>query len=91
MKEVSYHPVILTSMAAICKAFGVGKQRVKEWQKAGAPIVAEGEGEKRRYSAEAMRLQLWRESQSRGGQGTVRQGGGCVIHAGDIANPVKPV
>lgn len=57
-----YAPTILSSMAAICKAFGVGKERVKEWQKAGAPIVVDGDGEKRRYSAEVMRLQMWRES-----------------------------
>lgn len=58
---VVYHPTILCSMAEICEVFGVGPKMVKVWIKKGAPIAMEGEGAKIRYSAEAARLQAWRE------------------------------
>lgn len=61
---VVYVPTILRSMAEICKTFGVGNRRVIEWVVAGAPIAVEGEGAKMRYSAELIRLQLWREEQT---------------------------
>ncbi|MBO6171558.1 MAG: MerR family transcriptional regulator [Desulfovibrio sp.] len=62
---VVYSPDILASMAEICKRFKVGEKQVRAWYKAGAPIAVDGEGSKTRYSAEAMRLQMWREEQSR--------------------------
>lgn len=64
MMAIIYAPQILKSMGEICKAFGVGDRRVMEWINAGAPIAVEGEGAKVRYSAEMLRLQMWRETQS---------------------------
>lgn len=63
---VVYAPTILRSMAEICDAFGVGVKRVRSWAESGAPIVVEGEGAKRRYSAEAAELHAWRVMESRG-------------------------
>jgi len=60
---VTYEPRILRSMAEICKVFGVAKETVREWKNMGAPISVENGG-KMRYSAEVMRLQLWREKLS---------------------------
>ena len=54
---VVYAPMILRSLAEIKEAFGVGERQIKLW----APIAVEGEGSKVRYSAEAVRLQVWRE------------------------------
>lgn len=65
---VIYQPEILPSMAAICKRFNVGEKQVKFWLSSGAPIAIEGDGNKTRYSAESMRLQLWREAQSKNAQ-----------------------
>jgi len=62
---VIYQPEILPSMAAICRRFCVGERQVKLWLSAGAPIATEGDGSRVRYSAEAMRLQLGRERQSK--------------------------
>ncbi len=65
MAEISYKPDILASMAEICERFKVGEKQVKAWYKAGAPIAIDGDGKKARYSTETMRLQMWRERQSR--------------------------
>ena len=62
MKTVVYLPKILRSMAEIRNEFSVGEKQVKAWVDAGAPIVVEGTGYKARYSTEALRLQVWRES-----------------------------
>ena len=58
---VVYAPMILRSLAEIKEAFGVGERQIKLWVQQGAPIAVEGEGRKVRYSAEAVRLQVWRE------------------------------
>lgn len=59
---IVYVPTLLRSMKEICKAFGVGERQVKQWVKQGAPIAVEGKDTKTRYSAELIRLQIWRES-----------------------------
>lgn len=61
---VSYSPKILRSLVEIKEVFGVGERRIKLWVRQGAPIAVEGEGRKR-YSAEAIRLQVWREGRER--------------------------
>lgn len=58
---VVYAPRILRSLAEIKEAFGVGERQIKLWVRQGAPIAVEGEGRRMRYSAEAVRLQVWRE------------------------------
>ncbi len=58
---VVYAPMILRSLAEIKEAFGVGERQIKLWVRQGAPIAVEGEGSKARYSAEMVRLQVWRE------------------------------
>ena len=58
---VVYAPMILRSLSEIKEAFGVGERQIKLWVQQGAPIAVEGEGSKVRYSAEAVRLQVWRE------------------------------
>lgn len=58
---VVYAPRILRSLAEIKETFGVGERQIKLWVQQGAPIAVEGEGRKVRYSAEAVRLQVWRE------------------------------
>ena len=62
---VVYAPKILRSLAEIKEAFGVGERQITLWVRQGAPIAVEGEGRRMRYSAEAVRLQVWRESLSR--------------------------
>lgn len=62
---VVYAPKILRSLAEIKEAFVVGERQIKLWVRQGAPIAVEGEGRRMRYSAEAVRLQVWRESLSR--------------------------
>ena len=62
---VVYAPKILRSLAEIKEAFGVGERQIKLLVRQGAPIAVEGEGRRMRYSAEAVRLQVWRESLSR--------------------------
>ena len=59
---VVYAPRILRSLAEIKEAFGVGERQIKLWVRQGAPIAVEGEGRRMRYSAEAVRLQVWREA-----------------------------
>ena len=59
-QEITYTPRILRSMAEICVEMGVGEQMVLSWVSAGAPIAVEGAKNRRRYSAEAAALQLWR-------------------------------
>lgn len=59
---IVYVPTLLRTMSEICKAFGVGEKQVKQWVKQGAPIAVEGKDTKTRYSAELIRLQIWRES-----------------------------
>lgn len=61
MEQVTYVPKILKSMREICEEMGVGEKVVRRWVSCGAPIAVEGQGTKARYSAELMRLQLWRE------------------------------
>ena len=58
---VVYAPRVLRSMAEICEALGVGPKTVRAWVEKGAPIAVEGEGGNSRYSAEMVRLQVWRE------------------------------
>lgn len=58
--QVAYVPKILRNMAEICKEMGVGPKTVKKWVEQGAPIAVEGDGGKKRYSSEAIKLQLWR-------------------------------
>lgn len=57
---VSYVPRILRTMAEICEAMGVGQKTVKKWVAQGAPIAVEGDGRRKRYSAEMAALQGWR-------------------------------
>lgn len=59
--QVSYEPKILCSLAAIKKVFCVRESTIKAWISDGAPIVVENEGKRKRYSTEALRLQVWRE------------------------------
>lgn len=70
--EVAYLPRILRNMAEICEAMGVGAKVVRRWAAAGAPIALEGSGTTLRYSAEAARLQRWREEQKKAGQSLPR-------------------
>lgn len=63
-RGVVYEPKILRSLAEICEAFGVGEKQVRRWVQDDAPIVVDGRGKRRRYSAEAARLQLWRETEA---------------------------
>lgn len=63
-QTVAYMPCLLKSMTEICKQFGVGRRQVRGWIQAGAPIAVEGQGARARYSAELLRLQLWRERQT---------------------------
>lgn len=59
---VVYEPKILRNMAEICEKMGVCRKTVKQWVKQGAPIAVEGDGCKKRYSAEMVILQIWRVS-----------------------------
>lgn len=59
---IVYAPRILRNLAEIKEAFGVGERQIKLWVQQGAPIAVEGEGRKVRYSAEMVRLQVWREN-----------------------------
>lgn len=59
---VSYTPKILKSMREICEEMGVCAKVVRAWVASGAPIAVEGRDKRRKYSAEAARLQLWRET-----------------------------
>ena len=61
-------------MQEICKEMGVGANVVRRWAACGAPIAVEGDGRNVRYSAEAVRLQLWRESQGKGRAGELPPG-----------------
>lgn len=54
---VAYVPCILRTMAEICEAMGVGQKTVKKWVAQGAPIAVEGDGRRKRYSAEMATLQ----------------------------------
>ena len=58
---VVYEPKILRNMAEICEKMVVCPKTVRTWKKNGAPITVEGRGSKKKYSTEAMRLQIWRE------------------------------
>lgn len=57
---VAYVPCILRTMAEICEAMGVGQKTVRKWVAQGAPIAVEGDGRRKRYSAEMATLQGWR-------------------------------
>ncbi len=59
---VAYVPRILRTMAEICEVMGVGQKTVKRWVAQGAPIAVEGDGRRKRYSAEMAALQGWREA-----------------------------
>ena len=65
-------PLHLKGLKAIQKQFGVGRETVLRWVKAGAPIAVEetaGKNEERRsYSAEYNALQEWRVVQRSGGE-----------------------
>ncbi len=69
VNAVSYTPKILKSMREICGEMGVGAKVVRRWAACGAPIAVEGSKRNARYSAEAVRLQLWRESFGKGQAG----------------------
>lgn len=71
---VSYTPKILKSMREICEVMGVGAKVVRRWAACGAPIAVEGSNRNVRYSAEAVRLQLWRESLGKGQAGELSPG-----------------
>lgn len=60
-----YNTVILKTLNEICVHFGVGRETVLNWLSLGAPIAAEGNGSRKRYSCEAHALQTWRENHSR--------------------------
>ena len=60
-QTVAYVPCLLKSMTDICKQLGVGRKQVRAWIRAGAPIAVEGDGARTKYSAELLRLQIWRE------------------------------
>jgi hypothetical protein len=63
---IVYSPKILRSLAEITKEFRVGHETVRAWIDAGAPVVVELDSDGRtRYSAETMRLQVWRECQAK--------------------------
>ena len=62
MSGIAYVPRILRTMAEICEAMGVGQKTVKKWVAQGAPIAVEGDGRRKRYSAEMATLQGWREA-----------------------------
>lgn len=64
MEHVTYVPKILKSMREICEEMGVGAKVVRAWVASGAPIAVEGRDKRRKYSAEAARLQLWREAEA---------------------------
>lgn len=57
---VSYIPTLLFGLGAIADAFRVSPERVKRWIEQGAPVVVDGEGGSRRYTAELAALQAWR-------------------------------
>lgn len=57
-----YKATPLNSLKDICRTFGVGKDRVKQWISMGAPIGREENGKKVTYFAETAKLQLWREA-----------------------------
>lgn len=69
MRDIVYSPVVLRSLREICERMGVGTATVKRWATEGAPIAVEGERAKTRYSAEAAKLQLWREERARKSSG----------------------
>lgn len=64
---VPYVPRILRNMKEICSEMGVCSKVVRRWVSSGAPIAVEGRDRRVRYSAEAARLQLWRERGRRSG------------------------
>lgn len=61
----AYVPLVLRNMEEICEVMGVGRKTVRKWAERGAPIAVEGEDRRKRYSAEAVSLQRWREGQAR--------------------------
>ncbi len=54
---VVMQPTPLRSLAEIQAAFGVSREKIRQWHEDGAPIVI---NEKGGYSAEYMTLHLWR-------------------------------
>ena len=62
--QVVYAPRLLNSLTEICEAFHVSAYTVRRWAAQHAPIVMDGEGPKRRYSAELLDLHAWRKRQS---------------------------
>ncbi len=71
---VSYVPKILKSMREICEEMGVGAKVVRHWVACGAPIAVEGSKKNVRYSAETVRLQIWRESLGKEQAGEISPG-----------------
>lgn len=71
---VSYVPKILKSMREICEEMGVGAKVVRRWVACGAPIAVEGSKKNVRYSAEMVRLQIWRESLGKEQAGEISPG-----------------
>lgn len=67
MEQQTYIPVVLKNMSEICRAFGVGQQKVREWVQAGAPIAVECDNlnTPTRYRSELYRLYLWLERQEK--------------------------
>lgn len=54
---VVMQPTPLRSLAEIQAAFGVSREKIRQWHEHGAPIII---NEKGGYSAEYMTLHLWR-------------------------------
>ena len=67
MEQPIYVPVVLKTMGEICKAFGVGQHKVREWVEAGAPILVERDSLDTpiRYRSELARLYVWLENQEK--------------------------
>ncbi len=62
----SYSPEILTTLKDIARVFGVSKAKVRQWEKDGAPIVREGDGDRARYRTEEAALWEWLLSKKSG-------------------------
>ena len=60
---IAYVPKILRNLEEICSEMGVSAKVVRRWVRDGAPIAVDKSANRIRYSAEAARLQLWRETE----------------------------
>ena len=64
-KDIAYVPVVLNSLAQICKKFRARAKTVKLWMEQGAPIYLEQDGKRKRYFCEVAALFLWRKEQAK--------------------------